>query len=287
MIPDKISIVMVLKEFTHSNGTSFNNLERFMRIGMRTYQRFLNPDAIADFFVIVPKTDFNSIKSRLLDAYPEWPWRVIVEDVIVSKSVPGGWAKQQTAKLAIASMVKTSHYLIVDDDTYLTRPLPDARGLFDEQGRALMNKCDIDFPFFFLWSAQALGVDWDMVQNAPFHMAITPEIFVTDVVKRLIVDLEVKHGSHMKWQDYLAEHKFTEYCLYWIYLISCGEREKWYACDSAQALYAFATTGPEHDMPSQVRNSFNSGGGGHFFSFVQSSLSHTVDDVEEQILKYL
>lgn len=284
----KISIVMVLKEFTHSNGASFNNLDRFMRIGMRTYKRFMNPDIVADFFVIVPKPDFDRIKRRLLAEYPEWPWRVIVEDVIVARTVPSGWAKQQTAKLAISSLVKTSHYLIIDDDTYLTRPLREAQELFDERGRARMNRCDIDFPFFFLWSSQVLGVEWDQVQDAPFHMAITPEIFVTDVVRDLVQVLEDKYGSHMKWQEYLAEHKFTEYCLYWIFLIKRGEREKWYAADGADvALYAFPTTGPEHDMPTQVRKSFSEGSDGHLFSFVQSSLSHTVYDVEEQILKYL
>lgn len=287
MLPDKISIVMVLKEFTHSNGASFNNLERFMRIGMRSYRRFLNPEAVADFFVIVPKPDFDRIKRRLLIDYPEWPWRVIVEDVIVSRTVPAGWAKQQTAKLAIASMVKTSHYLIIDDDTYLTRPLREAADLFDKHGKALMNRCDIDFPFFFLWSAQVLGVDWDLVQDAPYHMAITPEIFVSEVVRDLVGVLEEKYGSHMKWQEHLAENKFTEYCLYWIYLIKRGEREKWYASDPAsKSLYAFPTTGPEHDMAAQVRKSFENDGG-HLFSFVQSSLPHTVDDVEEQILKYL
>lgn len=283
----QISIVMVLKEFTHSNGTSFNNLDRFMRIGMRTYQRFLNPEMIADFFVIVPKSDFDRIKRRLMTQYPEWPWRVIVEDVIVGRAVPGGWAKQQTAKLAIASMVKTSHYLIIDDDTYLTRPLHDARELFDERGRARMNRCDIDFPFFFLWSSQILGVEWERVQDAPFHMAITPEIFVTEVVRDLVKVLEDKYGSHMKWQEYLAENKFTEYCLYWTYLIQRDEREKWYAVDGEAApLYACPTTGPEHDMPTQVCKSFGRETS-HFFSFVQSSLPHTVDDVEEQILKYL
>lgn len=282
----KISIVLVLKEFTHNNGASFNNLERFLRIGMRTYSRFMCIDDIADFFVIVPKPDFDSVKRQLLAAYPDWPWRVIVEDVIVSRLIPSGWAKQQTAKLAIASLVKTPHYLIIDDDTYLTKPLCPATGLFDGSGRALMNKCDIDFPFFFLWSAQVLGMDFDVVQEAPFHMGITPEIFVTSVVKNLVAELENKYGSHMKWQEYLAEHKFTEYCMYWAYLLRSKETDKYYATDNNLCLFGFATTGPEHHMVEQIRKSFTDNGS-HYFSFVQSSLQHTIYDVEEEILKYL
>lgn len=282
-----ISIVLVLKEFTHANGASFNNLERFMRIGMRTYEKFLNLESVSDFFVIVPRGEFDRIKRVLHTEYPNWPWRVIMEDVIVSRNLPNGWAKQQTAKLAIAGLVKTSHYLIIDDDTYLTRPLS-ASDLFDSHGRALMNKTQIDFPFFFLWSAQVIDVDFEKVQNAPYHMGITPEIFVTNVVKELVGFLETRYGSHMKWQEYLADHKFTEYCMYWSYLIKKGdsERERHYACDNTKQLFGFATTGPEHDMPLQVHKSFTENQN-FYFSFVQSSLSHIVQDVEEQIMKHL
>lgn len=286
----KISIVLVIKEHTHAGGTSFNNVDRFLRIGMRTYEQFLDVNSIADFFVIVPKKEYDSIKARLTTAYPNWPWRIIIEDVIVSKTLPDGWAKQQTAKLAIASLVKTPHYLIIDDDTYLTRPLA-ANDLFDDRGRALMNRCGIDFPFFFLWSAQVVDVDFDEIQDAPFHMAITPEIFVTDVVKDLVAFLERRYGTHMKWQEYLAEHKYTEYCTYWAYLIKLGgdTRTRLYACDDgAPSLYGYPTTAADQNMKEQVARSFeNNVREGYFFSFVQSSLPHLVQDIEEQIVRHL
>lgn len=292
MVPEKISVVLVLKEFTHANGASFNNLDRFLRIGMRTYARFWNAhDCIQDFFVIVPRAEFDRVKKRLHAEYPEWPWRIVMEDVIVLRTVPDGWAKQQTAKLAVAALVKTSHYLIIDDDTYLTKPLRSTAELFDAQGRALMNKAQIDFPFFYLWSAQVIDIDFDIVQNAPFHMGITPEIFVTDVVRELVALLESKYGTHMKWQEYLAEHKFTEYCMYWSFLIkkSNGVREKLYACsgdDEDKQLYGEATVSAAQDMKLCVERSFTCNDK-FMFSFVQSSLPCMVADVEEQIMKYL
>lgn len=291
IIPDKISIVLVLKEFTHANGASFNNLDRFLKIGMRTYTRFLNVECVSDFFVIVPRTEFDRIKKRLYTEYPDWPWRIIVEDVIVAKTVPDGWAKQQTAKLAVSSLIKTSHYLIIDDDTYLTRPIGSTADLFDSRGRALMNTAQIDYPFFYLWSAQVIDIDFDLVQNAPCHMGITPEIFVTDIVKELVALLESRYGSHLKWQEYLAAHKFTEYCMYWSFLIKkgAGVREQYYACDGdceMQQLYGQDTVSSSQDMKLQIKLSFTKNDN-FLFSFVQSSLPYIVEDVEEEIMKYL
>lgn len=281
-----ITLVLVLKEYTHDERDS--NVERFLRIGMRTYAQFLDLAGVAEFVVIVPKAELDRTRTRLTAAYPQWPWRVVAEDALVLRTVPQGWAKQQTAKIAVAGIVKTPHYLIVDDDTYLTKPTKVA-DLFDAEGRALMTKCKIDFPFFYLWSARAIDVDFDEVQDAPFHMGITPQIFVTDVVKELIGVLEQRYGDHMKWQEHLAKHKFTEYCMYWSYLIKkgAGTRERYYACACDDATYGHCTTSELQDMPTQVARSFTDNEH-HFFSFVQSSCSKfTVVDVEREVTKHL
>jgi hypothetical protein len=282
---DKYSIVLVIKEYTHHAGVAHNNLERFMKIGMKTYEKYLNWNGVQDFFVVVPRPDVESVKTKLESGFLNVPWKVIAEDVLVSKKVPEGWAKQQTAKLAIASLVKTRHYLIIDDDTYLTKPFGVEDLLWN--GKAIMNKCQIDFPFFFLWSAQCVDVDFDEVQGAPFHMAITPEIFVTDVVKDLVAYLEGKYGGRMQWQESLAANKFTEYCMYWTYLRKVGKHEALYACESeAPAVYGYPTSGPEHDLKAQVKRSFEENSGYHF-SFVQSSLPFSTEQVAQEVLRYL
>lgn len=281
----KYSIVLVIKEFTHHNGVQHNNLERFMRIGMKTYEKYLDVLCVHEFLVVAPSSDIKSIQSKLLEKWPSWPWKFVVEDAIVLRSLSSGWAKQQTAKFAIAQLVQTPHYLIIDDDTYLTKPFSYAN-LF-HNGKAILNKCQIDFPFFFFWSAQMAKVDYDMVQYAPFHMAITPEIFVTSRVRELVSWLESQYGDRMKWQQHLADNKFTEYCLYWIYLMNKGVHTLEYACeDDAPALYGYATTGPEHKLKPQVAKSFKDNTN-YFFSFVQSSLPHTIDAVEKEVLSYI
>jgi hypothetical protein len=285
MVDGKYTIVVALKEITHKNGTPYNNVDRFLRIGMKTYTKYLNTDDLYEFIVIVPKNELATIKAKLNSQYPTFPWKLITEDVLVSKKVPTGWAKQQVAKLAVALIVATEHYLIVDDDTYLTKPFGYA-DMF-RNGKLIMNKCQIDFPFFFLWSAQTLGVDFDEVQSAPFHMAITPEIFVTDVVKDIVKLFETKYGTHMVWQERLAELKFTEYCVYWTYLRDKALHDTMYYCDEdGYSLYGYPTSGQEHDLKEQVRKSFQENDG-HFFSFVQSSRPYTVCEVEQEVLSYL
>jgi hypothetical protein len=277
------TIVLALKLFTH-NGN--NNLERFMKVGMPTLEHFLDITGLLDFIVIAPRSDIATIKQELTTNFSRYPWRFVVEDVLVSKQVENGWAKQQTAKIAVAAMVKTDCYLIIDDDTYLTKPFGQQDLKYNN--KYIMNKCDIDFPFFFLWSANALGADFDTVQNAPYHMAITPEIFHTQTVQSLIECLEQMHGTHMKWQEYLANNKFTEYCMYWTYLRNKNQHTELYACEEAGApqLYGNPTSGQEHILTSQVEKSFKENTN-YWFSFVQSSLPYTNSEVQQEVMRHV
>lgn len=277
-------MVMTIRRFTHYMGESHDNLDRFLRLGMPTFEKYLDISGLKDFFVIAPNADVSYIRQTLQEKHPRFPWNVLSEDVLVSKEVPAGWAKQQTSKLAISALVKTDLYLIVDDDTYLTKPFG-SKDLM-HQGKILLNKTQIDFPFFFLWSAQVLDVDFDKVQEFPEYMAITPEIFKTSIVREIVRVLEGKFGNRMQWQKALAEHKYTEYCLYWIYLIDKGLASDLYALEHAPSVYGAATTGPEHKMAENVATSFTQNRD-FWFSFVQSSLPYSVAEVEKEIQKHL
>lgn len=274
----KTSIVLVLKPFSHQQGQKYNNIDRFLKIGMMTYARYLDVASIEEFFVVVPAEDVERVKKLLHDQYPTYPWTVLNEMVLLHPSLPTGWARQQTVKLVISMLVKTSTYLIIDDDTYLTKPFS-AKDLCDPtNGKLVMNKTNIDFPFFFLWSTQVLKYDYDQVQDYPAHMAITPEVFVVQVVRDLVKWLISEYGTNKKWQLYLYQNKYTEYCLYWIWLIKHKKAHELYAIYSKTSLYGHATTGTEHDLSTQVALSFKDNTH-QWFSFVQSSLPHSVNDI--------
>lgn len=283
---EKTSIVLVLKPFSHQQGEKYNNIERFLRIGMMTYEKFLDVSCIEDFFVVVPSEDVERVKKLLVGRYPTYPWNVLNEMSLLHPSLPTGWARQQTVKLTISVLVRTKTYLIIDDDTYLTKPFT-AQNLYDPtNGKLIMNKTKIDFPFFFLWSAQVLKHDFDEVQDFPAHMAITPEVFRCDVVRDLVKWLVEQYGTHKQWQMYLYQNKYTEYCLYWIWLIKHKRAYELYSVDSPIALYGMATTGSEHDLRQQVALSVKNNSN-YWFSFVQSSLPHSVDDIYQQVKKAL
>ena len=279
---EKFTIVLCIKATTHRDDV--DSVERFIRIGVASYLKYMRLEDVHEIFVITPSKERASIEERLTAAAPTFPWKVIPENELVDSSLTTGWAKQQTAKIAIAKRVKTPLYLIIDDDTFAVRPF----GTTDlyHNDRVRMNKTPIDFPFFFLWSAEVLGCDFEeVVQPQPFHMAITPEIFVTAVVKDLIATLAARHGAYPEWQKAIVANKYTEYCMYWIHMLMQGTTDKHYAIeDSSPPLYAAATTGADHNLADQMKAAF-APECKHIFSFVQTSLPHTTDAILAEIVK--
>jgi hypothetical protein len=276
------TIVLVVKQFTHDKD---DNFERFATIGMPTYEKYLDIKDLKDFIIITPANEQDTLKPMLEDKWPSWPWKFISEDKLIDKSIHSGWPRQQTSKLAISMLVTTDHYLIIDDDTYLTRPFGYA-DMFDSEGKVVFNRTLIDFPFFFLWSNQVLEFDFNLVQKEDWHMSITPEIFITNEVRGLVKWLVNRYGDNKAWQRFLAEHKYTEYCLYWIWLIMNDKKHlRLYSTLGDKELFAHATTSPDHDMQLFVDRSFERGA--HYFSFVQSSAGHNISAVREAVMKHI
>ena len=276
----QFSIVLVIKKSTHDN---IDNFTRFITIGMVTYAKYLDVASVKDFFIVTPADEQNELSDKLRNQWPKWPWKFVAEDKLIDKSIAVGWARQQTAKLAISMLVTTDHYLIIDDDTYLTRPFSYGN-LFDSEGKIIMNRTLIDFPFFFLWSNQVLKYDFDQVQKQDYHMAITPEIFITQEVRGLVKFLVATYGDAKQWQRFLAEHKYTEYCIYWIWLIKNNKHTALYS--NCKSVYGCETTNAGHDLRTNIEKSFDPRAN-HYFSFVQTSIGHPLETIRELILSHL
>lgn len=272
------SIVLVIKKNTHDNVA--DNFERFVTIGMVTYEKYLNVAAVKDFIIVTTQEEQRELSDMLTAKWPTWPWKFVSEDKLLNKSIRAGWARQQTAKLAVSMLITTDHYLIIDDDTYLTRPFGYA-DLFDDDGKVIMNKTLIDFPFFFLWSNQVLKYDFDKVQSQEYHMAITPEIFITQEVRGLVRFLVTMYGDSKQWQRFLADHKYTEYCIYWIWLIQQDKHKTLYS-GGGKSLYGHETTNPAQDLRKNVAASFDPTGA-HYFSFVQTSIGHPLATIRDLV----
>lgn len=277
---DKYTVVMCLKNATHHNNT--NNIDRFVRIGLPSYLKFLDVSSVAEFVIICPKDDAETIDTKIVKQFPSIPWRVYNDTQLLHAGVTAGWARQQIAKLAISQLVRTDHYLLVDDDTILTKPFL-YTDLFANDARLRLNKSDtMDFPFFFLWSNQLLDFDFDKVQDAKYYMGITPEIFHTQTVRDIVKYLVTRYGNTKLWQLKLQDNKFTEYGLYWIWLIKHGMIEKMYTTTDDAPLYDFAVTDDSQNLKKQMEDAFRKDTS-HHFTFVQSSLKYTVDDIVKVI----
>ncbi|NBO72132.1 MAG: hypothetical protein EBU66_17635 [Bacteroidetes bacterium] len=283
MTDKQFSIVLALKNATHNEGT--NNLERFARIGLPTYEKFMKKEDVAEFIIVCPMAEMEKIK-QVTAVYEGWNWKIYGEEQLLHIGLRAGWAKQQTIKLAIAPLVKTGEYLIIDDDTYLTRPFG-YDNLRTKSGKLIMNRINIDFPFFYLWSNQILDYDFDKVQDFPVNMAITPEIFNTSVVRDLVKLLVTKYGSQKQWQLKLEQNKFTEYALYWIYLQMINKTDMYDLNEKSPQLYNYAITSNDQPLEKYIDLAFNDKKSPFYFSFVQSSTSYKVDEIYDVVKKYV
>lgn len=212
------TIVLTLKK-------NNDNVDKFINISMKSYEKYLDTDLLQEFIVITPNDELEEISKNITSQFPKnkWKWNFYSEDKIVDKSLPSGWAKHQTIKIAISLLIKTEYYLIIHDDTKLVQSFSYKDMFIDD--KLIFNNRKIDYPFLFLWNSQILDLDYDKVQYYEKHMNTVPAIFVTKEVKELIKWLSNKYN---KWQIYIVNNRFTESTLYWNWLIKNNSVEKYY-----------------------------------------------------------
>jgi uncharacterized protein (DUF1919 family) len=215
----KYSIIMPLK----INET--NSFKIFTEIGLPLYDKFLETEYLESFFIICPVQDIK-ILSKYTDRYPHIPFKFIKEDYIIHKNISdiNGWLKQQIIKIAIASIITTKHYLIVDSDMYLNKKLC-YEDLFQngkvkytfEPYQELNNKYYSTNSNWWRSSCNILDYPINDLYEDKYLMSVTPQIFITDKVKELIKYLILSYGEN--WQKIICDMNFSEYTLYWLFML--------------------------------------------------------------------
>jgi hypothetical protein len=216
----KYSIIMPLKI------NSLNSFKIFSEISLPLYNKFLDTEDLDYFYIICPKSDINAI-NNYTSLYPSLIFKFIEEENILHQSIHNindGWLKQQIIKLAISLILDTKHYLIVDSDLYLNQVLRyndlfhDNKVKYSSEPWHVNN--DKHYSTNSNWwknSSNILNFNVENLVNEKHLMGVTPQIFITEHVRNLIKHLENVYG--LEWQRIIYELKFTEYTLYWIYLI--------------------------------------------------------------------
>lgn len=175
--------------------------------------------------IIVPDEETDEIESSLLSkVYPKLKLRIMDESSlnqdIVKHGAGIGYAKQMLIKIAAASIINDTHYLLLDSDIVACRYF--SREDLIIGGRALNA---YEAPTLQEWwkkSAQILGIELETDFFYHDRMHVTPQILSTFICRALaesITESNKKNWIELLCADYRSNPTdiWTEYTLYYLY----------------------------------------------------------------------
>lgn len=286
----KYSIIMPLKI------NSLNSCKIFTEISLPLYDKFLETEYLDSFLIICPSNDIEYI-SKYTNKYPYIPFRFVNEEDILDKNINdvNGWLKQQVIKLRIYSLIKTKHYLVMDSDIYLNQPFKYS-DIYHE-GK-IKYSCEpwqeVNNKYYSTnsnwWKSSCLIINYpiEKIYDDKKLMGVTPQIFIKDKVEELIKFLEITYGKD--WQKIICNMKFTEFTLYWLFLLKNNDTTNLYTQDGyplwnhdldRNILYY----GSEEEHKIITKNSITQNI--TYFSVIQSYLPVNIDLMKNEIFKII
>ena len=221
----KYSIILPLK-IDKSNAYKI-----FSEISLPLYDKFLDTEFLHYFYIICPRENIEEI-CKTTELYPSIPFKFIEEETILDSSFNDirGWFKQQLIKLCISNIIETKKYLIVDSDMFLNKPLKYEDFFHDnklkyshEQYHTENNKYYSTNSKWWSSSCKILEYPVEKLFDNKFLMSVTPQVLEKNKVKKLIAYLNDKYGDN--WAKTLCDMNFTEFTLYWVYLLMTEQTE--------------------------------------------------------------
>lgn len=258
----------------------------FQELGLPSFYRHLNLTHLDKFYIVAPLKHIATLNLEL--ASSSIPFSFIPEELLIGNIQTTGWYKQQIIKLCMARVVRTSIYLVVDSDMYLTQSL-EYDDLFDndrlkynyEPWQTINSP---DFSQNSKWwdqSCSLLECDITTIQNSADLMSVTPQTFIVDIVKGLITKLESKFQH--EWPQRICDLGFTEFTLYWLYVLSNNYKDKYTVSGYPLWTHNRFTNILDIDLtPTKVTNSMTAPSS--YFGVIQSYLPYK-QDVLMSILK--
>ncbi len=261
-----------------------------------------------EFIVICRAVEIEAIENELYQHQTSIPIRLIPEDSILQPQVirkTKGWYIQQLLKLGVARCIYTESYLVLDSDCFLTKPFA-YENLFNHN-KFIMNANSWKVHTnWWIESAKILGVPMSRVRISPV-MGVSPQILITPYVCQLLDELN-RRKNNLAWDEYLCTQKFTEFTLYWLFLIKIGSTHRYQPKQNPALLgnglwrSTFLKTFPLmfHLLPSRLKKSKTNDfvekhindtfktNDDYFFSLVQSNIKQiSVECVAQCIKKYV
>lgn len=277
---NKFSIVIP----TRGTGSAYNI---FIKYAIPLYEKYLNCNEILEFIIICPEENIttveNDINKNILN-YIVYSDNYFITDEI-RRIKNWGHQLQQIIKILISRFVKTKYYLILDDDMILNTYLC-YNDLF-ENNKICYGNDEYpdnnlrDYQFHYLWldgSCDVIGVDLNYLKQHTNIMGVTPQLFITDIVKELIEYV----GGPYNIAIAILEKISNEFGLYWCFLIKTNrtnyyiENNKYFIMDDQiHVLHSCS----EEEIIKRVYNGYTSKK--NIFTVIQSHLK-----IPENIISY-
>jgi hypothetical protein len=203
-----------------------DNFQRFCRIGWRALRKKMQWKDVHAFFIILPRAEMHAFRQLFGDEnMRHGKVQLMAQEDLMDSPMNTKWRTQMICKLLIARHVQTPHYLVLDDDLLLLRRFA-FKDLFADRKQTRV-RYTFDESFHTDWwqgSHEALHVPYNETHMQRLHrrkdiMSVTPQVLITHQVQQLLFHLHALHGPSWQAQLSAMKGKWTEYCLYWTYLM--------------------------------------------------------------------
>jgi len=240
--------------------------ELFLKYALPLYETYVNEEEIFEFVIICPRNNIEKVKEDTKKS----KFNIIIynddefinDEMIEMKN--WGHQHQQIIKILISLYIKTKYYFIIDDDMFLTKKL-NFSDLFDEEEKIYYGyeewpepNSGKSYQSHHVWlegACKTIGIDIDYLKKEKCIMGVTPQLFITDKVKELIIFL----GSSINVAKAILLTTANEFGLYWCYLIKTNNTKlyipnnKYFTYDnSIHVLHHYSN----EDLISRVYNGF-------------------------------
>ena len=280
-----------------------NGFILFKFIGLPSYRKFLGISGceatgdrfpisgLHEFILIAPKKELPILEDLVFKNEEKIPFRLVAEETLLDRNISEerGWLKQQILKLAVSSIVMTDHYLVVDSDHFLTKPFgikdifQNDKVLYHTEPWQTENSDRYSVNSeWWINSATILNQ-----KELPINglMSVTPQVLITQVVKDLVgyVSNTLIHDpknidSTDAWQKFLCERNFTEFTLYWVFLLKTNRTNLY---EETKTLWAH-----DHEV-NVLRTECNKNKVGNALKLQKTSFSVIQGYIEQDLLPFI
>lgn len=224
---NKLSVVLPI---SLNSQKITSDLDRLIFLLLPSFEKFWREVNLLEFLIIVPSAELVLIKNRLLN-HEKFKIKIMSEDELCPTLIgQRGWVKQQILKIYAAKLVTTECYLTLDADIILRKTASIEDFFPNEKAIVYLDKAAKHWDWW-VDSGEILKSSTNFTKET-LMMGVTPEILYTKICIELINEIAIRNNiedsAQFLFNTRSLSKRWTEYSLYWLYLIERGITEELY-----------------------------------------------------------